>query len=86
MSLHYPNASRSFDPDKRHITFWGSDRALELTFVIDDSALQKIGGTLSTEADFLATFDANRSLIEAAGAKAYERDNQHFHVLSASDF
>lgn len=86
MSIHYPNPSRSFDPDKRHITFWGSDRALELTFVIDDTALEKLAGTLTTEPEFLAAFDANRSLIEAAGTKAYERDSQHFHILSASNF
>ncbi len=39
MSLRFPNNSRNYNAAKNTVTFWGSDRALELTFVVDRMVL-----------------------------------------------
>jgi hypothetical protein len=86
MCLHFPNNSRNYNAAKNTVTFWGSDRALELTFVVDRMVLIKMAGEISNEAGFLAAFDTHREAIEKAGARAYSRDNKLFQYISVDNF
>jgi len=86
MSLNFPNASRSYNPVHQSITFWASDRALEITFELDHSALALINASSQTEQEYLQSFDANRKLIEAAALRAYKLDAASFHILTKDSF
>jgi len=86
MSLNFPNSSRSFNPVRRSITFWASDRALEITFELDHSALNKLNGKAQTEEEYLQAFDANRKLIEEAAGRAYKKDTVNFRILTKNSF
>jgi Protein of unknown function (DUF1488) len=72
--IDFPNQCRSYDATRRAVRFWGSDSAIETTFLINEDALTKIQPGLSLdESGFLSAFDANRDLICAAAAKVYIR-------------
>ncbi|SEC10764.1 Protein of unknown function [Rhizobiales bacterium GAS188] len=91
MTLHFPNASRNYDPVRRCVSFWGHDSTFEVAFHVDEDALQRIGQGISPaapgdEASLLHVFDANRARIERVAGQAYSRRRQNFHRLSASDF
>jgi len=86
MSLSFPNASRSFNPDRQSIQFWASDRTLEISFELDHSALTLMNAEAKSEAEYLMTFDSHRALIEAAALKAYQLDAGSFHMLDKSSF
>jgi len=42
MTLHFPNASRNYNPTQRCVCFWGHDSAFEVSFHLDEEALCKI--------------------------------------------
>jgi len=84
--LNFPNTSRVYDKTRRCIRFWGHDSALEISFQIDEDALQRISPTQQNETSLLHVFDANRARIERAAQSAYSRSRQNYHRLSASDF
>lgn len=87
MSLHFPNASRAYDPKRRSVTFWGHDSAFEISFHVEEDALQLISPEARPdEASLLRAFDDNRARIERVADKAYSRKHQNYHRLSASDF
>ena len=86
MGLNFPNASRSYNPVLQSITFWASDRALEITFELDHSALALINASAQTEQEYLQSFDHNRKLIEAAALRAYKLDAASFHILTKDSF
>jgi hypothetical protein len=85
--INFPNHSRSYDPTRRAVRFWGSDSAIETSFFIDEDALTKIQPGISLdEVGFLSAFDANRDLICAAAAKVYVRGKKGAYDLGAGDF
>jgi hypothetical protein len=87
MSLHFPNASRSYDSTKHSVSFWGHDSTIEITFSLDESAIQKLSPQAQAdEPSFLRVFDANRPRIEEAAGLAYSRKRQTYHWLSAANF
>jgi Protein of unknown function (DUF1488) len=87
MTLHFPNASRSFDQTRRCVSFWGYDSAFEIAFHVEERALQKISPAVQpNEASLLNAFDANRPRIERVAWDAYSRRRQNYFWLSASDF
>ena len=64
MALNFPNLSRSYDPNRRAVRFWGYDGVTEHLFVISEEALKRVRpGVAVDEASMLTTFDANRDLI-----------------------
>jgi len=88
MTLHFPNASRSYDPTRHSVCFWGHDSTFEITFSLDEEALGKISPYAGRdEASLLHVFDVNRTRIEEAASVAYSRSQQrqNYHRLSASD-
>jgi hypothetical protein len=88
MSLHFPNPSRSYDPDRRRIRFWGHDSAIEVPFFLEENAIFVLyPKTKNTEAGILAAFDAARERIFAVAAKVYA-PGQHrsFYILRGDQF
>lgn len=85
--IDFPNHSRSYDPTRRAVRFWGYDSAIEVSFFIEEDALITIQPDANVgEAGFLAVFDANRDLICAAAAKIYVRGSRGSYDLVAADF
>jgi hypothetical protein len=87
MCLRFPNASRSYDSTRRSVSFWGHDAWSEITFDVDEDALQRVDpNPHPDEAATLFAFDANRTQIERAAEGAYAKRRQIYLRLLASDF
>lgn len=87
MAISFPNESRSYDPIRKVVLFWGYDGVIEKAFSMPVDALMKIRKLLQyDEASLLDIFDVNRKLIYAAAAKAYSRRNKGPHILTAANF
>jgi hypothetical protein len=85
--VSFPNHSRSYDPTRRAVRFWGYDSAMEVSFFINEDALMRIQpGARLDEEGFLNAFDSNRDLICAAAAKVYLRGSKGSYDLVAADF
>lgn len=88
MSLSFPNTSRSYDPDRHRIRFWGHDSAMEVPFFLEENAIFVLyPKTRPIEAAILEAFDSAREAIFAVAAKAY-RPGEHraFYTLTANQF
>lgn len=87
MTLNFPNASRSYDATRHLVRFWGYDGALEVSFLVEVSALRKLMPQMSSlEAGCLEAFDAMRERILEAARKAYGRTGGGPYLLAAADF
>ena len=87
MTLNFPNESRSYDSTRNLIRFWGYDSALEISFFVEVSALNKLDPVeRSAEAEFLEAFDAARDRIHETARKVYSRSRKDAYVLAAADF
>jgi hypothetical protein len=85
--IDFPNPSRSYDPTRRAVRFWGHDSAIEVTFFINEDALTRIEPDARLdESGFLDAFDSNRDLICAAAAKLYVRGSKGSYDLIAANF
>ena len=85
--IDFPNHSRSYDPTRRAVRFWGYDSAIEASFFIEEDALARIQpGACLDEPGFLNAFDSNRDLICAAAAKLYVRGSRGSYDLVAANF
>ena len=85
--IDFPNHSRSYDPTRRAVRFWGHDSAIEASFFINEDALMRIQPDVpSDEPGFLRAFDNNRDLICAAAAKVYVRGSRGSYDLVAENF
>ena len=88
MALNFPNPSRSYDPDRRRIRFWGHDDAMEVPFFLEEEVLFKLyPRTRNAEAAMLESFDLGRERIFEVAHRAYRPgDRRAFYVLTARDF
>jgi hypothetical protein len=85
--IDFPNHSRSYDPTRRAVRFWGHDSAIEASFFINEDALTRIQpDARPDESGFLNAFDSNRDLICAAAAKLYVRGSRGSYDLDAGNF
>jgi uncharacterized protein DUF1488 len=85
--IDFPNHSRSYDPTRHAVRFWGHDSALEASVFIDEDALKRIEpAACAHESGFLAAFDSNRDLICAAAARLYVRGSKGSYDLVAANF
>ena len=87
--LKFPNPSRSFDPSKNRVRFWGYDSAIEVSFFVEESALKLLRPKMgNVEAEFLSTFDAARLRIHKVAEKVYVRSGRGAtaYGLAAKDF
>ena len=72
MDLHFASPSRSYDPTRHAVRFWGYDRSMEVSFFVAEDALLRLQPfTASKDSDFLEAFDAHRDRICAVAAKVY---------------
>jgi hypothetical protein len=86
MSLNFPNQSRSYDATLRAGRFWGHDGAMEVSFFVNEDALNRIEPSMrSEESGFLNAFDSHRGLIYAAASKVYRRSRKGSYELTAAD-
>ena len=89
MALNFPNHSRSFEAKWNRVRFWGYDRALEITFFLDGSALRKLSpGAEPGETGALRAFDDGVERIHDVARKVYEnsRERLDVHVLAEGHF
>jgi uncharacterized protein DUF1488 len=85
--IDFPNHSRSFDPTRRVVRFWGHDSAIEAAFFISQDALTRIEpGVRLDECGLLNAFDANREKICAAAARVYVRGGRGWYDLGPANF
>jgi hypothetical protein len=85
--INFPNQSRFFDHGRRAVRFWGHDSAMEWSFFVSADALLRIQPDVQCdEAGFLRAFDTNRTLIQAAAARAYARGRKGSYELVETDF
>lgn len=85
--IAFPNEMRSFDEDAGTFRFSGYDGVMEVRFVLEAPALERLAG-LSRSADtkYLDAFDRNRKQIQAAALKAYQRTHKSLIRLTTADF
>lgn len=87
MELNFPNKSRSYDARRQLVRFWGYDRAMEVSFLIEVNALRRLAPReLDLEADILSAFDETREHICAVARIVYARRRTSVYRLAASDF
>jgi hypothetical protein len=87
MALNFPNSSRSYDPARQSVRFWGYDSAFEISFYLAEDALRLISPQSNPgEAALLQAFDANLPRIQQVASKAYARKRQPYYQLSVPDF
>ena len=87
MMLNFPNQSRSYDPTRHAVRFWGYDSAMETSFFVTEEALKRMQPDIDRdEAGLLSAFDMNRDRIYAAAAKVYSRGRKGSYDLDSKDF
>jgi hypothetical protein len=85
--IEFPNHSRSYDPARRAVRFWGHDSVMEASFLINEDALRRLEPDVRVdERGFLEAFDSNRDRICAAAAKVYVRGGRNSYELHAANF
>jgi hypothetical protein len=86
MALDFLNNCRSFDTERKTLSFWGSDVMSEVAFRLDESALHRLTGLPHFSEDVaLAVFDINRTDIRNAARRAYKKASMGYCELSADD-
>jgi hypothetical protein len=91
MKLHFPNPSRSFDETSSRISFWGYDRTIEVSFLLEAAVLKRLYPDMNgNEAELLKAFDTTREKIFEVAEKVYTRGGggkgTYAYVLAAEDF
>ena len=87
MPLSFPNQSRSYDPSRDAVRFWGYDSAMEASFFVSGDALRRLQPNLLNDGgSLLGAFDAHRERIYATAVKVYSRRHRGSYDLVASDF
>jgi hypothetical protein len=86
-SMTFPNQSRSYDPTRRAVRFWGYDRSMESSFFVACDALRHMQPDLQPdEAGYLQAFDRNRKFIHEIAARTYSRGRKNIYDLVVADF
>ena len=91
MRLCFPNPSRSFDARSSRILFWGYDRTIEVSFLLEAAVLKRLYPDMNgTETELLKAFDTARERICEVADKVYARGGggkgTYAYVLAAGDF
>ncbi|MCZ4287340.1 DUF1488 domain-containing protein [Hoeflea alexandrii] len=85
--IGFPNQMRSFDEDAGIIRFSGYDGVMEVRFILEAPALERIAGlTRSPDTAYLEAFDRLRPQIEAVAVRAYQKKRNSLVRLSSADF
>ncbi|WP_422370143.1 DUF1488 family protein [Hoeflea sp.] len=85
--IGFPNQMRSFDKDAGTFRFSGYDGVMEVRFVLDTPALDRLAGiSPAPETDYPGAFDRCRQSIETAAVRAYNRNRKTLIRLTVADF
>jgi hypothetical protein len=85
--IAFPNEMRSFDEDAGTLRFSGYDGVMEVRFVLEAPALERLAGiSRSGDAAYLDAFDRYRKQIQTAAHKAYQRTHKSLIRLTTADF
>lgn len=83
MTLNFPNPSRSYDPTRHCINFWGYDNAREIAFGVADSVISNLSPHAgSDEPALLAAFDRHREQILALARGLYAGGPQNRYTIA----
>jgi hypothetical protein len=85
MAIDFLNDSRSYDPHRRSISFWGHDAAFEITFRLDQAVLEPFVHGNQDELDettALRVFDENINKIRSFARNLYTRDKKNYFEIS----
>ena len=86
MDLRFVNPSRSYDPTRHAVRFWGHDRSMEVSFFVGEDALLRLQPSTAKAGGFLETFDMHRDRICDVAAKVYGRGPKGSYDIAAADF
>jgi hypothetical protein len=87
MSLIFPNLSRTYDPTRGAVRFWGYESSMECSFFVTTGALKKVQPNLHPdETGFLEAFDLNRNRICAIAVVVHGRGRKGSYELVTADF
>ncbi|OCW58220.1 DUF1488 domain-containing protein [Hoeflea olei] len=85
--IGFPNQMRGFDQEAGTLRFSGYDGVMEVRFVLEAPALERIDGLArAPDTDYLAAFDRRRGQIEAAAIRAYAKKRKTLIWLTIADF
>jgi hypothetical protein len=82
MSLTFPNPSRSYDESGHRVRFLGHDGMFQVQLFVDADVFAGV----STEAGYLAAFDARRNGIQKVAIKAYAATRRSSYIFTSKDF
>ncbi|MCY0146950.1 DUF1488 domain-containing protein [Hoeflea sp. G2-23] len=86
MTLGFPNQTRNIDEDADIIRFSGHDGVMEVRFLMELPALEKMAGTKSMALSaYLTAFDQRREQIQSIADRVYKRSRKSLIRLSVSD-
>ncbi|MGB7183731.1 MAG: DUF1488 family protein [Burkholderiaceae bacterium] len=72
MAINFVNPSRVYEASDHGVRFWGYDREIEISFLVDEAALSKIEPkTEKNRAGYILTFDDNRNRIQEVANTTY---------------
>jgi hypothetical protein len=82
--LRFINPSRAYSKSKRCVSFWGYDGALEVSFHLEEDALDGASTHLAhDETSLLRAFDLDRFRIEKLARSIHARAAARYHWLTA---
>jgi len=85
--IGFPNSMRSFDEEAGTIRFSGYDGVMEVRFLLEAPALERLAGlTRSPDTAYLDAFDRHRKQIETAAIRSYGKRRASLVRLSFADF
>jgi len=85
MSVIFLNNTRSYDPRRRSISFWGYDATVEVTFRLDQAVLGLPGqgdAGATDEVAVLKLFDQKLDRIRALARKLYTNDRKNYFEIT----
>ncbi|KDP84820.1 DUF1488 domain-containing protein [Cupriavidus basilensis] len=83
MALNFPNPSRSYDPSRHCVCFWGYDNSREIAFEVDRAVLSTLSPELRPdEPAVLDAFDRHRDHILELARGLYSRSRQNRYQIS----
>jgi len=86
MALDFLNDCRSFDAERKTLSFWGHDVMFEVAFRLDESALHRLTGLEQFSEDAaLTVFDKNVALIRDVARRLYQKVPRRYCELTAAD-
>lgn len=85
MTISFLNNSRSYDPRRRRVSFWGYDATVEVTFRLDQAVLgppDPADAEATDEVAVLKLFDQKIDRIRALARKLYASEKGNYFEIT----